>query len=518
MRTFLEKILDYYNISIDNYNKLCEAPSLEKLGSPYEFLLMDEVCKYVKDAIDSKKKILIYGDYDCDGIMATSIIFNTLKQYKDYKSGFYIPNRELDGYGLTKQNIDRFHKLNYEIIICVDNGITLIDEIDYLNYLNMECLVFDHHTPKDILPNAKYILHPTISKFSNINMSAGEVCYYFSRAFLNKNDEYLLTLAMLSTLSDMMELKGKNRELVRLGLGALNKNKYQNIVMLLKDSNEISEEKLSLGVIPKINAIGRLVLDNNLYNIVRFFTTDNEEDYNKRVEWIESNNIRRKELVDKAYSNKVEVCNDNSFVVIEDIPEGLCGLLANKYLDEFNKPVVVFSKCKKEGVLKGSIRSRNGFNVIKVFESLKELLLTSGGHSFAGGLSIYEKDFEKFKEKFDFLAKEYPFIEEPKNTIVLNLSEINLNNYNILLTFGPFGYGHEMPIFEIDSFNTDCFTYSRNHLHITTNLGISSDLVYFNFPSEIVNYKFVKLYGKLAKNSFLNRTTCQFIANSFEKK
>ena len=518
MKTFLEKILEYYDITLDDYNALCEIPNLENIGSPYDFLLMDETCKYVKEAIDNNKKILIYGDYDCDGIMATSIIFNTLKQYKDYKAGFYIPNREIDGYGITKENIERFHKLNYDIIICVDNGITLIDEIDYLNSLSMECLIFDHHTPKEQLPKAKYILHPSISKFSDINMSAGEVCYYFSRAFLGINDEYLLTLAMLSTLSDMMEIKGKNRELVRLGLEALNKNKYKNITLLMRENEEINEEKLSLGVIPKINAVGRIVLDNNLYNIVRFFTTDTESDFPKRVEWIEEINKKRKMLVDEAYLNKEKNCNDNSFVSIEEIPEGLCGLLANKYLDKFNKPVVIFSKCKKEGVLKGSIRSRNGFNVIQVFDVLSDLLITSGGHAFAGGLSIYEKDFDNFKERFDLLAKENPFGEDVKKTIVLNLSEINLNNYNILTTFAPFGYGHEMPTFEIDSFNTDCFTYSRNHLHIMTSLGISSNLVYFNFPSEIVNYKFVKLYGKLTKNRFLNKISCQFIVNSFEKK
>ncbi len=517
METFLEKLLKYFNLSNDEYSLMCEEPNLEKLGSPYDFLDIQKVSDYIKNSIDEGKKILIYGDYDCDGIMSTSIIFNTLKQYKNYKCGFYIPNRELDGYGLTKANIDRFKSLNYDLIICVDNGITLLDEIDYLNSLGMKCIVMDHHTPLETLPNAEYILHPSVSKFSDINISAGEVTYYFSRVFLERNDDYLLTLAMISTLSDMMELKKHNRELVRLGLKALNEHKYENILLLMKDKNVITEDSLSMYVIPKINAIGRIALDNSLFNIVRYFTTDTTQDYQNRASWIESVNLKRKELVKEAYLTE-NLKNDNySIVGVFNIKEGLCGLLANKYLEEYNKPTVIFVKAKEEGVLKGSIRSKDGFNVIKAFESLDDLLLSHGGHSFAGGLTIKESSLEEFKRRFDELAKEYSFKEEVKNTITLNLNEINLKNYDILMSFSPFGYGNEKPSFVIDSFNTNMFTYNKDHKHIITNIGINSSLVYFNFSEDIVLNKNVKLFGKMELNVFNNRKSVQFIVKSFEK-
>lgn len=517
METFLEKLLRYYNLSNDDYNELLKEPNLEKLGSPFKFLNIQETSDYVKKSIDENKKILIYGDYDCDGIMSTSIVFNTLKQYKNFKCGYYIPNRELDGYGLTKANIDRFHSLGYQLIICVDNGIGLVDEIDYLNSIGMECIVMDHHTPSKVLPNAKFILHPTVSKFSEINMSAGEVTYYFSRVFLGFNDEYLLTLAMISTLSDMMELKKQNRELVRLGLVALNKNKYENILLLLKDKTNITEGSLSMYAIPKINAIGRIALDNSLFNIVRFFTTDTKDEYLNRINWIESINLKRKELINEAYLNANIKNEGYSVVALLDIKEGLCGLLANKYLEEYKKPTVIFVKSKEDGILKGSIRSKYGFNVIKAFDSLNDLLMTSGGHSFAGGLSIKESSLEEFKKRFEELAKEYTFKEEKKNSISINLNEINLQNYEILMNFAPFGYANEKPLFEIDSFNTNMFTYSKDHKHIITNIGINSSLIYFNFPNDVVLNKNVKLFGKFELNTFMNKKTVQFIVNSFEK-
>lgn len=517
METFLEKLLRYYNLSNDDYNELLKEPNLEKLGSPFKFLNIQETSDYIKKSIDENKKILIYGDYDCDGIMSTSIIFNTLKQYKNFKCGYYIPNRELDGYGLTKANIDRFHSLGYQLIICVDNGIGLVDEIDYLNSIGMECIVMDHHTPSKVLPNAKFILHPTVSKFSEINMSAGEVTYYFSRVFLGFNDEYLLTLAMISTLSDMMELKKQNRELVRLGLVALNKNKYENILLLLKDKTNITEGSLSMYAIPKINAIGRIALDNSLFNIVRFFTTDTKDEYLNRINWIESINLKRKELINEAYLNANIKNEGYSVVALLDIKEGLCGLLANKYLEEYKKPTVIFVKSKEDGILKGSIRSKYGFNVIKAFDSLNDLLMTSGGHSFAGGLSIKESSLEEFKKRFEELAKEYTFKEEKKNSISINLNEINLQNYEILMNFAPFGYANEKPLFEIDSFNTNMFTYSKDHKHIITNIGINSSLIYFNFPNDVVLNKNVKLFGKFELNTFMNKKTVQFIVNSFEK-
>ena len=199
--------------------------------------------------------------------MATSIMYLTLESY-GYKSGYYIPFREKDGYGITKERIDFFYNLGYKLIILVDNGISKIEEIDYLNSLGMECIIFDHHEQLDILPKAKFIIHPLVSNFSNINTSAGAVCFYFSTVFLNAIDPYLLALGSISVISDMMPLLDHNRTLVKHGLKVINENHYKQIFMLINNKTQIDESDIGFSIAPKINAIGRIVTDNSLFLIM----------------------------------------------------------------------------------------------------------------------------------------------------------------------------------------------------------------------------------------------------------
>ena len=175
---FLEKLLDFYNLDYKSLQEENEQ-NLEDLPKKEVFHEGKLIASYLKEAILSNKKILIYGDYDCDGIMSTSILMLTLSS-STYKPGYYIPSREFDGYGLTKENVDRFYKLGYEIIICVDNGITLNEVIDYANSLKMTIIILDHHKIGQSLPKAKYIMHPEIDNFGEYNISAGEVSFYFS--------------------------------------------------------------------------------------------------------------------------------------------------------------------------------------------------------------------------------------------------------------------------------------------------------------------------------------------------
>lgn len=326
--------------------------------------------------------------------MSTSIMYLTLKT-NDFTPGFYIPFRETDGYGLTKNNIDKFYSLGYKVLILVDNGIKLNDEIDYANSLGMEVIVLDHHINDDKLPNAKYILHPTISGFSDINMSAGTVCFFFSVAYLGLVDEYLLSLGAISTISDLMPLHDKNRTLVSLGLNSINKNKYTNISLLInKKEGNINEKDISMLVAPKVNAIGRLVSDKTLFDIVRYFINFNNDKYIiEKAKWIEFINSERKQMVSN-YIKENNIDNSkNSIVIVEDhMKEGLTGLLANKFMQEYKKPAVILvEESIHPGIYKGSLRSKNGFSINIILEDLKDILLTYGGHENAGGLSLKKK-------------------------------------------------------------------------------------------------------------------------------
>lgn len=523
MKSFLDRILNYYSLSKEDYDKYYfNAAKEDDLLDFNSFQNMSECSTYLKKLLKEDKKILIYGDYDCDGVVATSIIFNSIKEYSNKNVGYYIPFREIDGYGLTTENIDRFHKLGYEIIICVDNGISLIDEIDYLNSLGMECIIFDHHTPSNILPKAKFIIHPEFCTQAKTNMSAGAVCFYFSIAFLGYINKYLLTLASLSIISDVMPLVGYNRTLVRLGISYLNTYKFPQIYSLIAENNEeITERHFSIFISPKINAIGRISTNNNIFAGVKLFTCDEPDKINYYVSLINKINEQRKSIVEDATLNIPPVDPDEKIIVLKlNIKEGIAGIIAAKLLNKYNIPVVVLCPSTTRGTIKGSIRSNDGFNCYEALEYCKDILISYGGHDHAGGLSLKEENFDYLVKNLNQFLSE---CEKNNNTIVvhqdpipINVGEISYENYKILRTFAPFGEGHKVPLFKIENFNTTFLTLSKNREHIFTKLSLNSALLYFNYDKSILNKEFVDFFGRLEINNFKGNITAEFIVEDYK--
>lgn len=516
MKSLFDRLLEYYNLTKDEYEKM-QKEDEQSLPSFNVFPKINEVVSYFKNAISSNKKILIYGDYDCDGIMSTSIMMSLFDKV-GYKPGFYIPSRENDGYGLTTENIDLFHKLNYDIILCVDNGITLIEQIDHANSLGMEVIIFDHHTIQEKMPNAKYILHPSLSSIGKHNISAGEVCFYFSYAFLNSIDKYLLSLAAISTISDMMPLFDYNRVIVKLGLKYINEEKFDSIYNLIdKKYDTISEDNIGLEIAPKINSIGRLINDNSRFNIVRYFLNDDGSNA-QRLAWINKVNKERKELISE-YSSKVEIDESlDSIVTIIDKHEGIAGLIANSLLNKYNKPVVVFAYSNDRGYIKGSVRSRNGFNVVKALQTLSELIVTFGGHECAGGLTIKAENFLKFQNAFNDLAKSHTFVEDKKKELPLYVSDLNLTDYNLYRTFAPFGEGHSRPTFVLNNFPVKSFVSSKDDKHLFAQPSVTSKIVYFGYDKNVKNCHFIDIIGDLTRNTFNGYSYIQFLVREYREK
>ena len=516
MKSFFERLLEYFHISEEEYIKW-QNLNENDLPSFDVFPHIDEVVSYFKKAITDKKKILVYGDYDCDGIMAVSIIVNLFKM-NNYNIGYYIPNREIDGYGLTKENIDKFKALNYDIILCVDNGITLFDEVEYANNLGLELVVFDHHKlQENKVPDAKFILHPDLSSIGKYNICAGQVCFYFSWAFLGYIDKYLFTLSMISTISDMMPLREYNRVFVKVGLKYLNENKYPNIMDLIDKKFEIiNEDNISGEVAPKVNAICRMLNDNSRFNIVKYFLLDSDKQ-EQRLKWINSVNLQRKTLV-TTYASEVEFDNTkNSIVTVIDKGEGIGGLLANNLLQKYNKPIVVFSSNDRNNILKGSARSKAGFDIVDSFNYCKDLLITFGGHECAGGLSIEKENLAEFCKKFDEFSLKHQFIPEIKENFKISLGEINITNYNLLRNFSPFGEDFPKPTFVLKDINlSTCYT-SLDGKHLFMDISSNAKIVYFNFNTELVLKKSVNLVGTLARSSFRGVDQVQFMVSGEEE-
>ena len=511
---FLEKLLEFYNLDYDTIIEENER-TFEDLPKKEVFKEGQKIASYLKEAIFTNKKILIYGDYDCDGIMSTSILMLTLST-DTYKPGYYIPSREYDGYGLTKENVDRFKKLGYEIVICVDNGITLNETIDYANSLGMEVIVLDHHKIAENLPKAKYIMHPEYDKFGEYNISAGEVSFYFSLFYLDRFDEYLFSLCALSTLSDSMPLLSYNRTIVKEAIKIINENHYFEIFQLLKDKDKvINEEDLTMQVIPKVNAICRLLNDNSRFNIVKYFISKDENTIIKLSNWIESVNKKRKDLVDSVNLNNTDTC-ENALIYVNNENEGIGGLIANKLLNKFNKVIFVLSKSETDkNVYKGSARSKSGFNIAEFMNKHSELFVAHGGHENAGGFTILKSNYNNLKTILEEESKEVIFKDEKKD-IEVEIGELNLNNYKLYELFRPFGEGRIKPRFKINMLSINELKNFIYNKHILYRVNQELSILLFNFDQEILNASFIDVSGYISLNNFRGIKSVQLIVDEYK--
>ena len=511
MNDFLKKLLDYYSLSEEDYLSLTKDISEVKLLDPNSIKGMDKVKERIFSAIKNKEKIIIYGDYDCDGITSTSIMFETFKKL-GYEVSYYIPSRYIDGYGLNVENVIKIKEGGYNLIICVDNGISANEAIDKANELDMDVIVIDHHELGEKPVNAVGVIHPTVSEISDIIGSAGYMSLFVSGALLGKYDDYLLTLAGLSVVSDMMELKGYNRDVVRLALSNLKKYRYPRLISLT-DNDLINEKTFGLEIAPKINAIARIVTNKNINLLVKYLTSSDEIYAKSLRDWILKNNEVRKQLTTQAIEKipNDEIEGKDGIVLKLDILEGLIGLIANRLLSTYNVPVLIFTEDEKDpSILKGSIRSKEGFNVTKAFESLDKYLLTGGGHAFAGGLSIKKDDFEKFKKDFENLCKTYKFIEEEKPSLQIQLSDITMENYSLVQSLAPYGVGFKEPLFRINNLPTRGLQFIKQGAHLATPLSINTKLLGFNMPEwEVKKTSHFDIFGSFYLNTKFG-TTLEF--------
>ena len=510
MEHLFQELLNYYHLSEEEYHFLSRPIEEIKLVEPTSIKGMNRVKSRIFESIKNNEKIIIYGDYDCDGISATSIMYRTF-QILNYHVSYYIPSRYLDGYGLNVQNVEKIAEAGYKLIILVDNGISQHDAIFRAKELGIDVIVIDHHEVPEVRTEAYEIIHPSVSEISDIFGSGGYMALYVSAALLGSYDDYLVTIAGLSVISDLMELKGPNRDLVRLAIDRFEKNKYLPL-RLLAESPIISEKTFSMEIAPKINAIGRMMEKNEANLLVKYFTTDNKQEIYSLCDWINRINAQRKELTRETVDNLSEDFSSASGICVNiETKEGIIGLIANRFLNLYNVPSLVFTKdVLHPDVLKGSIRSKEGFNVTKAFKSLEKYLLTGGGHSFAGGLSIKASDFDAFKKDFLALCEEYRIEEEKHPSINISLSEITMTNYSLVRSFAPFGMGFEEPLFSIENIPTKGLVFISERKHLSTPLTIQSKLLGFNMnKSEIQSKAMMDIEGHFNLSSFKGAKTLE---------
>ena len=515
--SFKEKILSHFALSEGEYFSLTKEVSYDDIPL-LEGKEVDNFIFELSKLKEEKAKVLIYGDYDTDGVMATSVTYLALKEF-GLNAATYLPSRYNDGYGLNLDNLQKIYKQGFKAIILVDNGITLLKEVEEAKKLGITILIIDHHTPGEVLPATPYIIHPKIQDVGIKEVSAGFMATLMSRRLLGRYDDYLFSLGAVSLISDLMPLTKMNRTAVRL-LKKIIDNQPFEVFTLLKGKDEVlTYDTFKMQIIPRVNAVGRMKSGIILNRLVKYFTTDNPQERQILAKFISDTNDERKQATNDALF-KLEIDENNPAIFLfNDGLEGLNGLIANRLLNLYHKPTVVFSKKENEdGLLVGSVRSNDGFNIVKAFDSVKPLLVKAGGHALSGGFSIYEKDLEEFKKQWNFLALKHLFEKNDYAGVIKldkeDLTEENLAFYEKLEPFGP---GFEEPCFVYGPLRAEDLSFTMKGQYLNTPIANNINLFSFNFVESLFLPKTSYLFYLHIKNEyFRGRKNYRLIA--FDKE
>lgn len=437
-------------------------------------------------------KFFIVGDYDCDGICSTAII---TKLFNDIgiKSNYYIPSRSKDGYGINNKIIDSALENGFESIICLDNGIAAYSQIEYANSLGLNVFIIDHHEYQEA-PNCLAYLHPNIFPNEYSEMCAGGLCALLSNSF--REDDLTSALGGLATLGDMVSVFNYNRYLLKQMLEIVKLGKIVPINLLLSGF-EVTYKNLSFQVIPKINAVSRLDDLMNVNYVVKFLLSNQNEAifyYDK----IENINDARKEYSKQMYNLALRLVDETKSIIViahEEFKEGLCGLVANRLLEHFKKPVIVFSK--HNGILKGSGRSVPGFNLYQYLKNTESIFETFGGHELAIGCSINETNYDSLLKYIDDNSVEYS--DQYGNVILLDENKVNFETLDELKQLEPFGSNFVEPLlgFKKPKYESRYIVGSRY-----PKFDINDRLSAISFNSDFINTEFEYMVGHLSIDNY----------------
>jgi single-stranded-DNA-specific exonuclease len=412
---------------------------------------IEKSIKRIKKAIKDKEKIIVFGDYDVDGICGSAILWETLNSLKANVMP-YIPSRFDEGYGLSKEGIDNLiSKEKINLIITVDNGIVAKDAVDYANEKGIDVIVTDHHVSNEKLPNAFAIIHTTL-------LCGAGVAYIFSKEILkekiNKEDERL-SLVVLATIADLVPLIGANRTFVKYGLISLSKTKRPGILSLIEKSKikkeDIGVYEIGHIIAPRLNAMGRL---SSAMDSLRLICTTSKKRADELSEVLTKTNLERQQLTVELIENaKHQVAKKELknliFIADKSYQQGIIGLVAGRLVEEYYLPSIVISKGEK--LSKASARSVKGFNIIEFLRTASDLLVDVGGHPMAAGFTVETDKLELLEKKlFDnakkLIKKEY--LEQIlRIDAILPSKYINNDLFKNISNLAPFGMANPEPIF-----------------------------------------------------------------------
>ena len=437
-----------------------------ELDDPLLIKDMDKAVDRIKKAVVSYEKICVYGDYDCDGVTSTAILFSYLESVFANVI-YYIPDRNAEGYGMNMAAVDKLHAEKVKLIITVDNGISAIDEINYANSLGMEVVVTDHHKPLDILPKAVAVVNPhrtdetyEFRDYSGAGLALKLITALEGDAFSIM--ENYSDLAALGTVADIVPLCGENRDIVKSGIFNLENTERLGLSNLIEKAGISSVNAGSIGfkIAPRINAAGRL---GTPYDAVNLFLTEDEDIAEEKSSVLCSLNSERQAIEAKIFEeitemlkNNTELANDRVIVVSsKGWNAGVIGIVSSKITEKYGKPSIIISE--DGDVCKASGRSVSGFSLVDAVFSCADHLEKYGGHPMAVGFSIKKENIDGFRKAINDYANENDHmpLASIKLDCNLNPDTIVIDMVNQLKNFEPFGCGNPKPVFGLVRMNLD---------------------------------------------------------------
>ena len=438
----------------------------EELSDPMLLTDMDRACARILEAIDREETIVVFGDYDVDGVTATALLYQHLKGM-GASVKCMLPSREGDGYGLSKNAIQSIHDKGYRLIVTVDNGISAVDEAAFAASLGVDLVITDHHLPPDALPQAVAVVDPRReddrSPFKGL-CGAGvafKLCAALDGCTPEEMLDYCGDLAAVGTVADVMPLTGENRTLVKAGLRQLCQTDRPGFVALLDEvglsGKPITAENISYAIAPRINAAGRM---DNAVTALQLVLCEDEERAGELAHKLNEINAARQETEQEIVRAAQEQLDKEPSLLEDrvillwgrDWHPGVIGIVASRLVEKTGRPVIVVS-VDANGEGKGSGRSVQGFNLHACIGSCADLLVRFGGHAMAAGLSVREENLPELRRRLnEWAARECPVLHTPPLTcdLSIHLDRITVESVRRLEQLAPYGADNPTPVFLLE--------------------------------------------------------------------
>ncbi|TFE01053.1 single-stranded-DNA-specific exonuclease RecJ [Jeotgalibacillus salarius] len=453
----------------------------KEFHDPFLFSDMEKAVERIQLAIKQSESILIYGDYDADGVTSTSVMLSALQKL-GAQPDFYIPNRFTEGYGPNEEAFRYAAEQGYKLVITVDNGISGVQEARVLKELGVDLIITDHHEAGPEIPEAYAIIHPNLENGSYPfkELAGVGVAFKLAHALLGEPPVELMDLAAIGTIADLVPLTGENRLLVKKGLKQLRTSERKGLHALLKKSSasihEADEETVGFAIGPRLNAVGRL---SDADPAVELLMTDDPATAEALASEIDAMNKERQSIVAEISKEAMEMAesqfnNDRVLILTkEGWNPGVVGIVASKLVEKFYRPVIILCEDHGKGTAKGSARSIEGFNMFKELSENRSILPHFGGHPMAAGMTLNLQDIDKLRINLNTQAEKMSdedFIPVTNIDVKASVQEIDLESIQQLQMLAPFGMKNPKPkvlIEQTDIASIRKIGAGQNHLKLS---------------------------------------------------